>query len=68
MPTKKTKGKKAKAPSTQAGEYVREEMHQLEKGRGAPKSKKQAVAIGLSRARKAGVSVPKKKKSKETIH
>jgi Family of unknown function (DUF6496) len=56
---KKRRGNKA---STQAGEYVREEMHHKRSGKHKVKSKKQAIAIGLSKARKAGVRVPKKKR------
>lgn len=69
MPTKKTvaKARKAKragkAPSTQAGEFVREEMHHKRQGKHRVKSKKQAVAIGLSKARKAGVRVPARKRA-----
>ncbi|MBY0370982.1 hypothetical protein K2X33_09865 [bacterium] len=59
MPTKHSKHKKS--PSTRAGKYVREEMEQLHHGKKSPHSRKQAIAIGLSRARKAGVPVPKKK-------
>jgi hypothetical protein len=44
-----------KRPTTQAGEFVREEMHRLKEGRGNVKSRRQAVAIGLSEARRAGV-------------
>ena len=69
MPTKKTvaKARKAKragkAPSTQAGEFVKEEMHHKREGKHPVKSKKQAIAIGLSKARKAGVKVPAKKRA-----
>lgn len=49
-----------KAPSTQAGEYVREEMHKTKKGTKGVKSRKQAVAIGLSKARRDGVNVRRK--------
>lgn len=68
MPAKKTihkarqAKKEGKAPSTQASEFVKEEMHKLEHKKGAPKSRKQAVAIGLSEARRHGVKVPKKSK------
>jgi len=44
-----------KAPSTQAGEFVREEMHQIREGKHGARSTKQAIAIGLSKARRAGV-------------
>jgi len=46
-----------KSPSTQAGEFVREEMHKYKEGEGAG-SPQQAVAIGLSKARRAGVDLP----------
>lgn len=59
---KKRRGNKA---STQAGEYVREEMHHKRSGKHKVKSKKQAIAIGLSKARKEGVRVPKKKASRK---
>lgn len=56
----KRAGKKA---STQAGNYVREEMDKLKhsKSKRKPKSRKQAIAIGLSEARRDGVKVKKKK-------
>jgi hypothetical protein len=44
-----------KAPSTQAGEFVREEMHHVREGKHGARSTKQAIAIGLSKARRAGV-------------
>jgi hypothetical protein len=46
-----------KAPSTQAGEFVREEMHHIRQGKHGAKSAKQAIAIGLSKARRAGVAL-----------
>src|SRR5262249_18824255 len=46
-----------KAPSTQAGEFVREEMHHIRKGKHAARSTKQAIAIGLSKARRSGVKL-----------
>jgi len=49
--------RKGKSPSTQASEFVREEMRAYEEGKGA-KSPSQAVAIGLSKARRAGVHLP----------
>jgi hypothetical protein len=67
MPSKTTvkKANKAKregkAATTQAGEFVREEMHHVREGKHGAKSKKQAVAIGLSKARRAGVKVPPSK-------
>src|SRR5437870_4314196 len=50
-----------KAPSTQAGEFVREEMHHIREGKHGARSTKQAIAIGLSKARRAGVRLPAKK-------
>ena len=44
-----------KAPATQAGEFVREEMHHIREGKHGARSTKQAIAIGLSKARRAGV-------------
>jgi hypothetical protein len=49
-----------KSPSTQAGEFVREEMHHVREGKHGAQSRKQIVAIGLSKARKAGVRLPRK--------
>lgn len=54
---------KEKAPTTQAGEFIREEMVSMKEGEGA-ESREQAIAIGLSRARRAGVKVPVPKKGK----
>lgn len=48
-----------KAPSTQAGEFVREEIHHVREGKHGARSTKQAIAIGLSKARRAGVKLPK---------
>jgi len=47
--------KEGKSPSTQAGEFVREEMHHVRGGKHGARSTKQAIAIGLSKARRAGV-------------
>jgi hypothetical protein len=49
-----------KSPSTQAGEFVREEIHHVREGKHGAASSKQAIAIGLSKARKAGVHLPPK--------
>lgn len=46
-----------KSPSTQAGEFVREEMHHIREGKHGARSTKQAIAIGLSKARRAGVKL-----------
>ena len=50
--------KEGKSPTTQAGEFVREEMHHVREGRHGARSTKQAIAIGLSKARRAGVPLP----------
>jgi hypothetical protein len=47
-----------KAASTQAGEFVREEMEHIREGKHGAASAKQAIAIGLSKARRAGVELP----------
>src|SRR5688572_26651554 len=63
MPEKKTveRAKRAKrkgqAPSTQAGEFVREEIHHVREGKHGARSTKQAIAIGLSKARRSGVKL-----------
>ena len=64
MPEKKTverarKAKKeGKASTTQAGEFVREEIDHVKEGKHGARSAKQAIAIGLSKARRAGVKLP----------
>ncbi|HWZ60592.1 MAG TPA: DUF6496 domain-containing protein [Gemmatimonadaceae bacterium] len=54
--------REGKSPSTQAGEFVRQEMDHMREGKHGAQSKKQAIAIGLSEARHAGVKVPPPKK------
>ncbi len=54
----KRDAKQGKAPSTQTGEFVREEIHLVRAGKHGVRSAKQAIAIGLSKARKAGVDLP----------
>ncbi len=49
--------KRGNAPSTQAGEFVREEMDHIREGKHGARSTKQAIAIGLSKARRAGVKL-----------
>jgi hypothetical protein len=49
--------RKGKAPSTQAGEFVREEIEHIREGKHGARSTKQAIAIGLSKARRAGVAL-----------
>ena len=71
MPEKKTvqrarrAKRQGKSASTQAGEFVREEFHHVRRGKHGARSSKQAIAIGLSKARKAGVKVPAKKGSRK---
>ena len=50
--------REGKAPSTQAGEFVREEMEHIREGKHGARSPEQAIAIGLSKARRAGVKLP----------
>lgn len=63
MPDRKTlqrvaRDKRAgKSPSTQAGEFVREEMDHIREGKHGARSPQQAIAIGLSKARRAGIEL-----------
>src|SRR5262245_1907769 len=63
MPEKETmeraerKKRQGKSPSTQAGEFVREELHHVREGNHGVRSTKQAIAIGLSKARRSGVKL-----------
>jgi len=50
--------RQGKSPSTQAGEFVREEIEHVREGKHGARSAKQAIAIGLSKARRAGVDLP----------
>jgi hypothetical protein len=50
--------RKGKSPGAAAGEFVREEMHHIREGKHGAASAKQAIAIGLSKARRAGVPLP----------
>ena len=69
MPDKQTleraheDAREGKSPSTQAGEFVKEEMDHIREGKHGAASTKQAIAIGLSKARRAGVKLPPPKKS-----
>ena len=54
--------REGKAPSTQAGEFVREEIEHVREGKHGASSTKQAIAIGLSKARRAGVRLPPPRK------
>ena len=53
-----TDKREGKAPTTQAGEFIREEIHHVREGKHGARSTKQAIAIGLSKARRAGVRLP----------
>jgi hypothetical protein len=70
MPEKKTikraqqAKREGKSPATQAGEFVRETMEHIREGKHGARSTKQAIAIGLSKARRAGVNLPPPKKGK----
>jgi hypothetical protein len=57
--------REGKAPSTQAGEFVREEMEHIREGEHGARSPEQAIAIGLSKARRAGVKLPPPKRGKQ---
>src|SRR6187401_2987643 len=54
--------REGKAASTQAGEFVREEIHHIREGKHGATSAKQAIAIGLSKARRAGIALPPPKR------
>jgi len=54
--------REGKSPSTQAGEFVREEFHHLRQGKRGARTAGQAIAIGLSKARRAGVKLPPPRK------
>lgn len=68
MPEKRTIARarrdkrEGKAPTTQAGEFVREEIEHIREGKHGARSTEQAIAIGLSKARRAGVDLPPPKK------
>jgi hypothetical protein len=75
MPEKKTLERaerdkqQGKSPSTQAGEFIREEMHHIREGKHGARSPQQAIAIGLSKARRAGVKLgaPKRGRSSAKV-
>jgi hypothetical protein len=70
MPWKRTKEaagrdkREGKASTTQAGEFVKEEMEHIRRGKHGARSAKQAIAIGLSKARRSGVDLPPPKKGR----
>lgn len=55
-----------KSPSTQAGEFVREEIHHVREGKHGARSVQQAIAIGLSKARRAGVNLKAPRRGRTT--
>jgi hypothetical protein len=55
--------REGKSPSTQAGEFVRQEIDHIREGKHGARSTEQAIAIGLSEARRAGIDVPLSKSS-----
>jgi hypothetical protein len=73
MPLKRTiekarkDAKEGKSPSTQAGEFVHEEIDRIRKGEHGARSAKQAIAIGLSEARRAGVKLPPPKNASSEV-
>jgi len=73
MPEKETRKRaeqdrrEGKSPSTQAGEFVREEIHHVREGKHGARNTKQAIAIGLSKARRAGVALPASESSSPRV-
>ena len=67
MPDKRTVARarrdlrQGQSPSTAAGEFVKEEMEHIREGKHGARSAKQAIAIGLSKARRAGVPLPNRR-------
>jgi len=74
MPEKKTierareDAREGKSPSTQAGEFVREEIHHVREGKHGVSSPQQAIAIGLSKARRAGVRLSPPRRGKASAN
>src|SRR5262245_25641880 len=72
MPTKQTIAKAradkraGKSPSTQAGAFIHEEIDKIRRGRHGARSSRQAIAIGLSEARRAGVDLPPPRKGRSS--
>jgi hypothetical protein len=70
MPSKRTIAKAradkraGKSPSTQASEFIHEEMDKIRRGRHGARSARQAIAIGLSEARRSGVDLPPPRKGR----
>lgn len=61
------KKRAGRSASTQAGEFVREEIEDIRKGKHGARSAKQAIAIGLSKARQAGVKLPPRPNSQDRV-
>ena len=59
--------REGKSASTQAGEFVREEIHHIREGKHGARSAKQAIAIGLSKARRAGVKLPPPRRGQTSV-
>lgn len=59
--------REGKSPSTQAGEFVREEIEHVREGKHGVRNPKQAIAIGLSKARRAGINLPPSKNSSPQV-
>ena len=72
MPEKKTlerarrDKRQGKSASTQAGEFVKEQIDKIRRGKHGARNTKQAIAIGLSEARRAGVDLPPPRKGKKS--
>jgi hypothetical protein len=60
--------REGKSPSTAAGEFVREEIEHVRKGKHGARSPQQAIAIGLSKARRAGIPLPPPKRDRAREH
>lgn len=60
-PSARRKLRQGKSPSTAAGEFVREEVEHVREGKHGARSAKQAIAVGLSKARRAGVPLPRRR-------
>jgi hypothetical protein len=59
--------REGKSPGTQAGEFVREEIDHVREGQHGARSAKQVIAIGLSKARRAGVALPPPKRATAAV-
>jgi len=58
--------RRGRKPGTAAGEFVREEIEHIREGKHGARSTKQAIAIGLSKARRAGVALPPPERGKKS--